>query len=156
MSKRLMVAIVVWVFAGASRGEEPFAKMSFKEACAAAKRDNKVVLIDFYTTWCRPCKKMDRTTWKDKKVIAWMKEKTVALKVDAEADVVLAKQYDIEAYPTIVLSKPDGTEIDRLVGARDAEGFLEEARDALAGKDGVARAKEKLQGSESDPMKRMQ
>lgn len=155
MSKRLMVALVVLVFAGASRGEEPFAKMSFKEACAAAKRDNKVVLVDFYTTWCGPCKKMDRTTWKDKKVIAWMTEKAVALKVDAEADVDLAKKYDIEAYPTMVFIKPDGTEIDRLVGGRDADGFLEDANAALSGKDGVARAKEKLKGGENDPMKRM-
>jgi thiol-disulfide isomerase/thioredoxin len=156
MSKRLMVAIIVLIFAGASRGEEPFAKMSFKEACAAAKRDSKVVLIDFYTTWCGPCKRMDKTTWKDKKVIAWMKEKTVALKVDAEEDVELAKKYTIEGYPTIVLIKPDGTEIDRLVGGRDADGFLEDANAALSGKDGVARAKEKLKGGENDPMMRKQ
>lgn len=156
MSKRLMVAIIVLIFAGASRGEEPFAKMSFKEACAAAKRDSKVVLIDFYTTWCGPCKRMDKTTWKDKKVIAWMKEKTVALKVDAEEDVELAKKYTIEGYPTIVFIKPDGTEIDRLVGGRDADGFLEDANAALSGKDGVARAKEKLKGKENDPSRRME
>ncbi|QDV89489.1 Thioredoxin [Phycisphaerae bacterium RAS2] len=156
MSKRLMVAIIVLIFAGASRGEEPFAKMSFKEACAAAKRDSKVVLIDFYTTWCGPCKRMDKTTWKDKKVIAWMKEKTVALKVDAEEDVELAKKYTIEGYPTIVFIKPDGTEIDRLVGGRDADGFLEDANAALSGKDGIARAKEKLKGGENDPMMRKQ
>jgi len=156
MSKRLMVAIIVLIFAGASRGEEPFAKMSFKEACAAAKRDSKVVLIDFYTTWCGPCKRMDKTTWKDKKVIAWMKEKTVALKVDAEEDVELAKKYTIEGYPTIVFIKPDGTEIDRLVGGRDADGFLEDANAALSGKDGIARAKEKLKGKENDPSQRMQ
>ncbi len=156
MFKRLMVPIIVLVFAGFSRGEEPFAKMSFKEACAAAKRHKKVVLIDFYTTWCGPCKRMDKTTWKDKKVIAWMKEKTIALKVDAEADVELAKKYDIEGYPTIVFIKPDGTEIDRLVGGRDADGFLEDANAALSGKDGVARAKEKLKGKENDPSQRMQ
>jgi len=137
-------------------GEEPFRDLSFAEACAAAKEEDKVVLIDFYTTWCGPCKMMDKTTWRNRRVRRWLKKKTVALKIDAEAERGLAKKYSVEAYPTVLLLKPDGTEIDRLVGSREAEVFLSETEDALAGKDSLARAKEKIEGEKkNDPMERM-
>ena len=112
--------------------EEPFRNSSFEEACEAAKKDGKLVLIDFVTSWCAPCKKMDKTTWKDKKVRAWLAEKTVALKIDAEKELKLAKDYRVQIYPTILLLQADGTEIDRLMGFRDAATFLSEMKDALA------------------------
>jgi len=80
----------------------------------------------------------------------------VAVKLDAEKEVDLAKRYAIGAYPTILLLKADGTEIDRIVGYKDADTFLADADAALAGKDSVTRAKEKLAGHENDPMMRQQ
>jgi tetratricopeptide (TPR) repeat protein len=81
----------------------------------------------------------------------------VCRKIDAEKETALAQRYRIRAYPTILFVKPDGTEIDRLVGYRDPKSFLTEARQALSGQDSVARAKANLKdaGSE-DPSKRMQ
>src|SRR4051795_975781 len=86
---------------------------------------------DFYTDWCAPCKKLDETTWKDQGVRTWLSEAAICLKVDAEKDEALAEQYRVNAYPTLLLLRPDGTEIDRLVGYRDAQTFLADARAAL-------------------------
>lgn len=134
--------------------EGPFAEMSFDAALMAAKSADKIVMIDFFTTWCVPCKQLDRVTWKDPKVVEWLGQKCVALKVDAEKDVDLAKRFKISAYPTIVFVKADGKEIDRLIGYRDGAKFLSEATDALAGKDALTRAKEKLAGHEQEPLAR--
>lgn len=145
----LMCAATAWA-------EAPFHDMTFDAACEAAKKDGKLVMVDFFTTWCGPCKQLDRTTWKDEKVRTWLAGKTVALKIDAEKERALAKKYKVSAYPTILFIKADGTEIDRIVGYRDADAFLEEAGGALSGKDAVARAREKLKdGHENDPMLRM-
>ena len=84
------------------------AVVGYGRAGTATFENCKVILIDFVTTWCAPCKKMDKTTWKDKKVRAWLGEKTVALKIDAEKEKKLAKDYRVEMYPTIVLLKADG------------------------------------------------
>lgn len=138
-----------------ANGDDVFSTKTFDDACAAAAKEKKIVLVDFYTTWCGPCKRLDATTWQDKDVQKWLTEKTISLKIDAEKQRELAKKYDVKAYPTILLLKPDGTEVDRLVGYKDAEEFLDEANSALAGKDAVARAKEKMKGGEEDPTKRM-
>ncbi|MDX1932157.1 MAG: thioredoxin domain-containing protein [Capsulimonadales bacterium] len=136
--------------------EEPFAPGDVRSACVRAARTKKVVLIDFYTTWCGPCKKLDAETWKDPAVRRWLVAKTVSRKIDAEKEVDLARRYRIDAYPTILLLRPDGREIDRLVGFQAPKNFIEEANLALAGLDSVARAKRKWQAEGvNNPMARM-
>jgi thioredoxin-like negative regulator of GroEL len=133
---------------------DTFRAITFDQAKAAAQEEKKVILIDFFTTWCVPCKKLDETTWKEESVVKWLGEHCVSLKLDAEKNVELAKSFHVEAYPTVLLLKADGSVIDRLVGYKDAKEFLSDASDALAGKDSLARAKEKLAGHEKDPMER--
>ncbi|HUN81787.1 MAG TPA: thioredoxin domain-containing protein, partial [Phycisphaerae bacterium] len=136
-------------------GEEPFKSLSFDEACKQAKAAEKIVLIDFYTTWCAPCKMLDKKTWTDGDVQKWLSEKTIPLKIDAEKDVKLAQKYNVHSYPTILLLKPGGSEIDRLVGFREPAAFLSEVKESLTGKDSVARAKADLtEDNEDDPMRR--
>ena len=141
--------------AGADEG--PFRDLSLDRARQVATDGGKrFVLVDFYTLWCGPCKKLDETTWKDQEVRDWLSKEAVCLKVDAEKDEPLADKYRINAYPTVLLLRPDGAEIDRLLGYRDAKTFLADAREALAGNDTLARARKKLEGaSANDPMLRM-
>jgi thioredoxin-like negative regulator of GroEL len=139
-----------------SPASDAFRTLTFDQAQTAAQEEKKVILIDFFTTWCMPCKKLDETTWKDEGVAKWIGEHCVALKLDAEKNVELAKRFHVEAYPTVLLLKADGSVIDSLVGYKDAKEFLASATAALAGKDSLARAKEKLAGHEKDPMEREQ
>ncbi len=134
--------------------ETPFVELSFDAALAEAKRANKIVMIDFFTTWCGPCKKLDRITWKDPKVVAWLGQKCVALKVDAEKNRDLAQRFKISAYPTLVFVSSAGKELDRLRGFRDGTQFLSEVRELASGKDSLARAKAALVGHEQDPKAR--
>jgi thiol-disulfide isomerase/thioredoxin len=135
----------------APRSEGPFQDLTLDQATAAAARDKKVVMIDFFTTWCGPCKKLDKKTWTDPEVQKWLGEHVVALKMDAEREVELAKKHRIDGYPTMLFLKADGTELDRIIGYKDPAEFLRIAADALAGKNEVSRAKEKLAGHENDP-----
>ncbi|MFN0242163.1 MAG: thioredoxin family protein [Planctomycetota bacterium] len=134
--------------------ERPFSDLSFDAALASAQKYQKVVMIDFFTTWCAPCKQLDRITWKDPKVIEWLEKSCIALKIDAEEEVALAKRFEVRGYPTILFVKPDGTVIDRLVGFLDAAAFLDSATKSLAGKTALVQAKEALAGRENDPMAR--
>jgi thiol-disulfide isomerase/thioredoxin len=134
-----------------------FSNLSFDAASKMAGQTGKIVLVDFYTTWCGPCKMLDKTTWTDAGVIQLLQEKTVALRLDAEIETNLAAHYKIQAYPSVLLLKPDGTELDRLVGYRDARTFIADFNAALSGKNSIARAKEALAAAgTNDPMARMQ
>ena len=83
------------------RGVE-FHDLTFDEAVDRAGIEDRLVFVDFFTTWCVPCKEMDATTFKDARVATWLAEHTVALKVDAEANETLAKRYGVSSYPNYV------------------------------------------------------
>jgi thiol-disulfide isomerase/thioredoxin len=136
---------------------EPFSELSFDAASKKAAQSGKIVVVDFYTTWCGPCRLLDKRTWTDAEVIQVLEQKTVALRIDAEKETDLAAHYQIEAYPSVLLIKPDGTELDRLVGYRDPKTFLVDFTAALKGGDAATRAKAKSTSAGlDDPMSRME
>src|SRR5689334_8822587 len=91
-----MKTSVVWalafaVVAGTSWGAETkpavtFRSLSFDAAAKAAADEQKLILIDFYTTWCEPCKMLDRETWTDPAVGKMVNDRAVALRLDAEKE----------------------------------------------------------------------
>jgi thiol-disulfide isomerase/thioredoxin len=143
-------------FSTLAADEAIFRELTLDQAISAVAREKKqIVLIDFFTTWCEPCKKLDQTTWKDADVRKWLGENAVCLKIDAEKQEALASTYRINAYPTILLLKPDGTEVDRLVGYRDPARFLSDAKESLTGNDELSRARQALHGeNRNNPMLR--
>ena len=139
----------------AAQGDGPFRALTFEAACEAAKKENKVVMIDFFTTWCGPCKKLDAVTWKDEAVVKWLTERTVPMKIDAEQDEALAGRFKLDAYPSIVFVQPDGKELGRLVGFKEPQPFLSAANDLLAGIRASDRIKKQLEEKGwKDPMLR--
>lgn len=156
----LLLCAVLLAGTGLSRlpAEEAttFADGTLAEAQARAAKEAKVVFVDFFTTWCAPCKLLDTTTWQAPAVITLLREKTVALRVNAEKERNLAKQYRIDAYPTLLVLRPDGTEIDRYVGYLTADQFRETLEATLAGKTSLQTARDAAKADEvATPAKRM-
>ncbi len=128
----LTIAIACLVAAPWSSGE-PFADLGFEAALERTKASGKLLLVDFTAIWCQPCKRMDRDTWGDAGVRAWLAEHALAIQVDVDREKELARRLGIEAMPTVVAFR-EGDEFDRITGYRDAQGFLAWTRDVLAGK----------------------
>jgi len=124
---------------------------SFNAALKQAGDEHKIILIDFFTTWCEPCKQLDHETWADPAVIALLREKALSIKIDAEKNVELARHYGVTAYPTIALIRPDGTRLEALIGFRDAATFSGEFTAALAGHTKLGRAREAVAAAGADP-----
>ena len=66
----------------------------------------KPKVIDLYATWCGPCKMIAPILEELEKEYAG---KVVFEKVDIDENRAIAEQYQVEAIPTLIFMKPDGT-----------------------------------------------
>lgn len=117
----------------AAPADGPFADLELEAALARAKKEEKLLLVDFTAVWCPPCRKMEKETWPDPKVAAWLEAHAVAIQLDVDEYPELSKQYEIESIPT-VLAWRGGELFDRSVGFKDAKDFLAWGEDVRAGR----------------------
>lgn len=76
-------------------------------------------------------------TYRNDDVIALTNE-MVFVKLNADQDTVLADEFGIAGFPTVVMIKSDGTEIDRIYGYAEPEEFIKTIRDYQAGRNTLA------------------
>jgi thioredoxin-related protein len=63
--------------------------VSMDEALALQQKAPKKILIDMYTSWCGPCKMLDRNTFTNKDLIAFVNEHYYAVKFNAEGNEIV-------------------------------------------------------------------
>ena len=97
---------------------------SWGDALDKAQAENKPIMVNFYTDVCPACKKLDETTLSDKDLSNFLNENFACLKSNAGKS-SLHQFYTIRAVPTTVFTKPDGSEIGRIVGAAAVADFYQ-------------------------------
>ena len=83
-------------------------------------KSEKTVLIDFYATWCGPCKMLSPIV----EEIAEENEDIKVVKIDIDKEQDIAVEYEIMSIPTLVVIK-DGQEVNRSVGVIGKSDILE-------------------------------
>ncbi len=69
-----------------------------------AEKEKKPVFVDFYTTWCTPCKMMDKDVFTDGALAKYYNDNFISYKVDCEKGngKNLAMIYKVGNYPTLL------------------------------------------------------
>lgn len=121
-------AAVVWLNTSTGGGDQgpgdEIAWLSdYDAALTQARADGKLVVIDFFATWCAPCKLMERNTFTDSNVRKRVSD-FVALKIDVDRQLDLAQRYGIEGLPTTLVIDAEGKPVTGAVGYLDPESFL--------------------------------
>ncbi|MCT4586350.1 MAG: thioredoxin family protein [Carboxylicivirga sp.] len=126
----ITIAMLVVLSVSASAQGIKFFEGSYAEAQAKAQAEGKAIFMDFYTAWCGPCKMMAKKYFTLETVGSVYNTKYICLKVDAEKGEgpKLAKKYGVNAYPTLVYAKADGTPTNVVKGAKNEEELLNLAK----------------------------
>ncbi len=92
-----------------------FFEGTWLEALDIAKEERKLIFVDAYTTWCGPCKMMDRNVYINPKVGDYYNKHFISVKMDMEKGegFAFASKYRVSAYPTLFFINHEGTQVYR-------------------------------------------
>lgn len=123
----------------------------WKEILQLAKKENKLIFMDCYTSWCGPCKALAKNVFTQEKVGDFFNPRFINVKYDMEKGdgKMLNEQYKkhIIGYPTLLLINAEGKVLQQLAGYKDADELIEGIRSASEGKDLFSLAAEYQKGN---------
>lgn len=99
---------------------------SFKEIKEKALKENKLIFVDAFTTWCGPCKQMSKNVFTNDTVADYYNKNFVNAKIDMEKGegIELAKQYDVRCYPNLLFVDGNGNLVHRTAGSMSVKEFV--------------------------------
>lgn len=101
----------------------------FKGILSQAQEQDKLLFIDFETSWCGPCKTMDEYVYTADRTVEAFRN-ILAVKVDGDENRELVKKYEIKAYPTMIILSPKGKILGKRVGYQSVEDIVNFIKDA--------------------------
>lgn len=80
-----------------------------------AEPSDKPIVIDVFTTWCKPCAVLEAYVFPEPSVAAAL-SKARFVQYDAERGegIAVAERFGISSYPTILVLAPDGTKVGQV------------------------------------------
>ena len=91
-------------------------------------KSDKTVVVDFWATWCGPCKMVAPVL---DEIAGENSEKLTVAKLDIDANPATARDYQVMSIPTMIVFQ-DGKPVKQIVGARPKAALLSDLADYLA------------------------
>jgi thioredoxin-related protein len=118
---------------------------SWQQVLQKARAGNKYIFVDCYTTWCKPCKEMDKFVYPLDTVGDFFNKHFISIKLqmdtsknDSEqikgrySDAHFVKEkYAVTAFPTFLFFTPDGKILRKSIGGKKANEFIALAADII-------------------------
>jgi len=111
--------------------------LSFNDGLEKAAKENKNMIVDFYTDWCHWCKVMDEKTFHNKDVAKKLSERFVTVRIDAEnpnkkvsfkghtfSNMELTRAFRVTGFPSLAFISPEHEVITVMPGYIPADQFL--------------------------------
>lgn len=94
-------------------------------ALEAAKQEDKLIMLDFYATWCAACNELDHKTFSNQNVIDRLENYvTVKLDFSIKSDEVLTEKYKIVGLPVVIFMDAESNVYERIEGFVEPEEIL--------------------------------
>lgn len=117
--------IVMFFLAPLSVSAASIAWNSYDKGLALAKQKNKKIYVNFHADWCGYCKKMEKETFVSPKVVAYLNEHFIAVRVNSDKEQATARKYNVRGLPANFFFTEQGEVIGNQPGYLDEKMFLQ-------------------------------
>ena len=139
--------------------------LSWSKILEKAKKENKFIFLNGYTTWCVPCKEMAMDIFPRSDVGAFFNQNFISVAVQFDVtssdDLEVRSWYDdakkihdkyqVQSYPTYLYFNPEGHLVHTLLGSTvNAKEFIEKSKLALDPKTQYSKLKQQYQNGNRD------
>ncbi len=100
---------------------------SLDEALEVAAATDRPILVDFFATWCGPCKMLDAQVFSTSSFKDFSKG-FVLCRIDVDEQPDIAQKFNIEAMPTTIVLNSSGSELGRFLGFMPAAEYISEVK----------------------------
>lgn len=130
-----------------------FQEVQFKDLVAKAKKENKIVFIDAYASWCGPCKMMEKNIFTQKSVGDYFNSSFVNARFDMEKGEgrEIAAKYGVRSYPTYLFLNGDGELVSQNSGYMEESLFISMAKEVNSPNNKKGSLKDRFAKGEKDP-----
>lgn len=133
--KNLLTIAFLCTISLVSKGQNreiKFETSTFEEVKAKAKKENKLIFVDAYTTWCGPCKWMAKTVFTNDTVADYFNSNFISTKIDMEKGegIEFRKKYNIFCFPNLLFIDANGEVVHRRGGGMPPANFIAFAKEA--------------------------
>jgi len=96
-----------------------FTEKTWAEIQSMARKENKLIFLDAFASWCGPCKWMAANVFTNDTVADYFNKTFICAKIDMEKGegITLARQFEVRAYPTLLFIDTAGNMVHKKVGA---------------------------------------
>jgi len=147
----LLLTAIAWQ--GHAQGIQFESDLSWEEVKKKAKELNKPIFVDVHTSWCEPCKWMDKEIFPQKDAGVFFNEHFVNYQVNIERGdgVDFAREHRIAAFPTLLYFNAEGEMSHKVIGSFDVNELIDVANAALDTNRQFFRLQERYENGDRTP-----
>jgi thioredoxin-related protein len=149
--KSLITIILVFPFIAVAQKDINYRGIHFEHGLnweqlkSKALTEHKFIFVDCYTTWCLPCKQMEKNVFTKENIGVFFNENFVSVQIQMNktnndnADIKswyvtaddIQSKYEVNVYPTFLFFSPNGKIVHRAAGGFSINDFLALGKNAL-------------------------
>lgn len=157
---KILLFVLLWCFSVISAAQENTSKgilfhqnESWEKILELAKKENKMIFMDCYTTWCGPCKALAKEVFPQEKVGNFFNPRFINVQYDMEKGdgkmLYVKYKKNIVGFPTLLLIDKEENVLQQMAGYQEADQLIEGIRKASEGKDLFTLRKQYYSGERS-------
>lgn len=136
-----VITVLLFLFTVSIHAQEVnFIKNDLTKAIRKAEKENKLIFVDGYTTWCGPCQWMDANVFVDPQVSKFFNDTFINVKMNLEdgKGIEFAEKYKPQAFPTFYFLTPTGEIQHMALGSYSSQELIQIALGANQPKTNLA------------------